>query len=130
MGDSLRRLRRKIERIQSHSVECREVPQADPALLGFRRRLDLVRLLPARLELGPGRKLLVATELLPHRREHLVGEVILIAGGETLEERSREHRRRDADVDSGLDRPATLAGVRYPPGQAVQLWGWPARQPP
>ena len=82
--------------------------------------LDLVSLLAAGLELAARRQLLVAAELLPHGREHLVGEVVLIAGGETLEERCREHRRRNANVDSRLDGPATLTRVGYPARQAVE----------
>ena len=51
------------------------------------RGVDLICLFSARLELAAGRQLLVAAKLLTHSREHLVGEVILIARGKTFEQR-------------------------------------------
>src|SRR4051812_20352325 len=46
-----------------------------------------------------GRLLVVAAELLAHRREHLAGEVIETARGKTLVERRGEDRCRHALVD-------------------------------
>ena len=68
-----------------------------------------------------GRQLDVAAELLAHRRQQLVGVDRLAAAAEPREQRGRQHRRRHALVDGGLDRPPALAGVRHPAGQPVQV---------
>src|ERR1041385_6335506 len=54
----------------------------------------------------------MAAELLPYRREQLVGVMRLAARAEALVERGGQHGHRDALVDRGADRPAPLAGVR------------------
>ena len=62
----------------------------------------------------------VAAELLAHRGEHLVGEVVEVAGREARVERAREHRRRHALLDRRDRGPATLAGVRDPALEVVE----------
>src|SRR5829696_2920259 len=83
--------------------------------------LHPVGFLAAGFQLLTRRQLGMATELLPHGREHLVGEVVLAPGREPLEKRGGEHRCRYADIDRRLDCPATLTRVRHPAGQPFQL---------
>src|SRR5918993_2882565 len=83
--------------------------------------LHPVGLLAAGFQLLTCRQLGMATELLPHGREHLVGEVVLAPGRETLEKRGGEHRCRYADIYRRLDGPATLTRVGHPAGQPFQL---------
>ena len=58
-----------------------------------------------------------------HGREDLVGEVAVAARLEPLVERGGDDRGGDARVDGGLHRPATLARVRHPPGEVVEVGG-------
>src|SRR5262245_48875076 len=66
------------------------------------------------------RLLVVAAELLPHRGEHLVGEVVEVAGREARVERRRQHRRRDALLDRRDRRPASLARVGDVPAELLE----------
>src|SRR5262245_18468532 len=66
------------------------------------------------------RLLVVAAELLAHRREELIGVQVEPARGEAGVERRRQYRRRDADVDSGGRGPATLPGVGDAPGELLE----------
>src|SRR5438093_821744 len=70
---------------------------------------------PARItspsSLAAGRPLDVAAELLPHRRQHLLGEGVVLAGAEARVEGGREHVGRDALLDRRHDRPPALARV-------------------
>ena len=63
----------------------------------------------------------MAAELLAHGRQDLVGEVGLAPRREPRVQRGGQHRRRDALVDGGQRRPATLARVRDPSGEGGQL---------
>src|SRR4051812_28282542 len=56
-----------------------------------------------------GAALHVPTELLAHRREHLVGEVGLAPGAEAFEQGGAEYACRHAFVHRGQDGPAALA---------------------
>src|SRR5215204_5963150 len=67
--------------------------------------LNSIGLLAAGLQLLARRQLGVAAELLPHGREHLVGEVVLAPGREALEKRCGQDWCRYADVHRRLDRP-------------------------
>src|SRR5690349_12692812 len=65
-----------------------------------------------RSDASPARRTLdVPAELLPQRRQDLLGERRLLAGAEPGVERGRQHVRRHVLVDRGLDRPAAFAGV-------------------
>ena len=76
--------------------------------------LELVATLTTRL-------LVVAAELLAHRREDLVAEVVEPARGEALVERRGQDRRRHALVDRRDRGPAALAGVRDPAGEVGEV---------
>src|ERR1700678_3676984 len=65
--------------------------------------------------------LVVAAELLAHRRQQLVAVDGLAARSEASEQRGAEHVRRHALVDRGQHRPATLARVRDAAGELVEL---------
>src|SRR6516164_2593977 len=52
----------------------------------------------------------VAAELAPHRREHFLGERVLLARPEPGVQRRGQHVSRDRLLDRGHDRPAALAG--------------------
>ena len=56
---------------------------------------------------------LVSAELVSHRREQLVGEVLCAARGEALRQRGAQDRRGDALVDGRLEGPAPLARVGH-----------------
>src|SRR5579864_978360 len=53
----------------------------------------------------------MAAELVAHGGKQLVREIRVAARAEALVERGRQHMGRDAFVDGGLDRPASLTGV-------------------
>src|SRR5262249_16859056 len=59
----------------------------------------------------------VPAELEAHRREHAVLEFGLAARAEALEQRRGEHMRGNAGIDRRIERPPSLAGVRYAPGE-------------
>ena len=67
------------------------------------------------------RLLVVAAELLAHRREHLVAEVVEPARGEALVQRGGEDRRRHALVDRRDRGPAALAGVGDAAGEVGEV---------
>ena len=73
--------------------------------------------------------LVVPAELLAHRREHLVAEVVEAARGEALVERRGQDRRRHALVDRRDRGPAALAGVRDPAGEVGRGRAIPASPP-
>ena len=56
-------------------------------------------------------RLLVAAEAVAHRREHLLGEGVLLARAEAREERGGQHLGRHRLVDRRLDGPAAFAGI-------------------
>src|SRR5918994_4168494 len=66
------------------------------------------------------RLLVVAAELLAHRREHLGAEVAEAARVEALVQGGGENRRRHALVDRRDRGPATLAGVGDAAGEVLQ----------
>ncbi len=71
---------------------------------------------------GTHRCLLVVTaELLAHRGEHLVGEVVVSARGETLIQRRGQHRRRHPLIDRRDRGPAALAGIRDAAGEVREV---------
>src|SRR5262245_62050263 len=68
-----------------------------------------------------GRPLLdVSAESEPHRRPESVLKVGFAARTETFVERSGQYRRGYGFVDGRLDRPASLAGVRYAAGEVIE----------
>src|SRR4029077_1889527 len=71
------------------------------------------------------RLLVVAAELLAHRREHLVAEVAEPARVEALLQRRGQDRRRHPLVDRRDRGPATLAGVRDAAGEVGAVWRFP-----
>src|SRR3954451_25273051 len=74
------------------------------------------------------RLLVVAAELLAHRREDLVAEVAEPARGEALVEGGGEDRRRDALVDRRDRGPAALAGVGDAAAEVGEVGRFPQRR--
>ena len=66
------------------------------------------------------RRLHVAAELLAHRRQHLLGEGVVLARAEAGVERRGQHLGRHRLLDRRLDRPAALAGILDVAGEARQ----------
>src|SRR5436305_14037518 len=63
----------------------------------------------------------VAAEALAHCGKDAVAEVRLATGGEPVEQRGGEHRRRYALLDRGLHRPPALPRVAHVAGVLVEL---------
>lgn len=53
----------------------------------------------------------MAAESVTHGGQELVGEGGFALRGEAVEQRRGEHRRRNAGIDRGLERPAAFAGI-------------------
>ena len=60
---------------------------------------------------APARRLGVAAEPVPHRRQQALGEGVLLARAEAGEERGGEDVGRHPALDRGGDRPAALARI-------------------
>ncbi len=69
--------------------------------------------------------LVVAAELLAHRGQQPVLEVVQPARREPRVQRCREDRRRHSCLDRGDRRPATLARVGDAPGELLELRATP-----
>ena len=80
---------------------------------------DLIGSRP-RNPIASGGLLVVAAELLAHRRQQLVREVGGALGDEAVEQCGRDHRRGHAFVDRGGNRPSTFARVADPPAEGVE----------
>src|SRR5437588_4156364 len=63
----------------------------------------------------------MAAELVAQRRSDLGRELDLVTRREAGEERGGEHRRRHAQLDRLVQRPASLAGVLDVRGDVVEL---------
>src|SRR3982751_6877558 len=57
----------------------------------------------------------MSTELVAQRGDHLCAERISLSGAETSEQRVRDDRRGNVEVDRFLHGPSTFAGVSDPP---------------
>src|SRR5712691_11758508 len=69
-----------------------------------------------------GRPLDMSAELVAHRRQHLFGKGVLLAGAETGVEGSRENIGWNRFFQRGYNRPAAFAGVLHGAGVVRERW--------